>query len=407
VGGLVGYVVDSQIQFGSSMADVTSGGDSDFVLTGGLVGYITDSQIIASTAGGDVSGLVYTGGLVGVNQSLVIYSRSLGAVRGTIGLVGGLVGLNLGTVGGSYSRSDVYVEGDLDEGAGGFVGVNQGIVQQSYSTGVVAVSGEAGGFAGGFAGGNEGGGIEASFWDASLGGTEWPTCGDGVDCEGVIASNSVDMKDVATFTTALGEDGWNFDGLWILDPERNDGYPTFSYVEDEPEDEGGGDDEEDPEPEPEVEAPQRAHGGGTSTKKKTVDAVKRIAARADTERLGEYVRKNEALLKKYYENGTKLPEEVVALLGFDTPPVAPATVPDLPVRDLEFGMSGEDVRALQVMLIAAGQVIPPGPTGYFGEYTRSTLAAYQRAHGITPAIGYFGPKTRASIKAAGISGAWW
>ncbi len=77
------------------------------------------------------------------------------------------------------------------------------------------------------------------------------------------------------------------------------------------------------------------------------------------------------------------------------------------VRDLDMDMEGEDVRALQNLLIGLGYSIPPGATGYFGTYTRDALAAYQGASGIAPSAGYFGAKTRAQMKAAGLQGLWW
>jgi len=69
-------------------------------------------------------------------------------------------------------------------------------------------------------------------------------------------------------------------------------------------------------------------------------------------------------------------------------------------RDLTIGATGADVTALQQWLIARGHTIPAGATGYFGAQTQSALAAYQRANGITPAAGYFGPITRAKVNAS-------
>ncbi len=80
---------------------------------------------------------------------------------------------------------------------------------------------------------------------------------------------------------------------------------------------------------------------------------------------------------------------------------------DLPVRDLTGGMSGEDVKALQLLLINLGYQIPAGATGYFAQQTRSALSRYQSENGITPDQGYFGIKTRTQMKAAGLSGLWW
>ncbi|TSA44032.1 peptidoglycan-binding protein [bacterium] len=69
-------------------------------------------------------------------------------------------------------------------------------------------------------------------------------------------------------------------------------------------------------------------------------------------------------------------------------------------RDLDFGAKGEDVRALQNFLIkratgfAGRHLSDIGASGYFGQLTRAALAEFQAMQGITPAVGYFGPKTR-------------
>ncbi|HET8575168.1 MAG TPA: peptidoglycan-binding protein [Candidatus Paceibacterota bacterium] len=84
------------------------------------------------------------------------------------------------------------------------------------------------------------------------------------------------------------------------------------------------------------------------------------------------------------------------------------------VRDLSIGMSGEDVLALQKLLNANGFALatsgpgsPGSETTYFGTLTRAALAAYQAVHNVFPALGYFGPITRAQMKATGRAGVWW
>ena len=74
-------------------------------------------------------------------------------------------------------------------------------------------------------------------------------------------------------------------------------------------------------------------------------------------------------------------------------------------RNLELGMSGADVKALQVYLNTHGYVVSssgPGSVGNetskFGGATRAAVIKFQKAMGITPAVGYFGPKTRAAAK---------
>ena len=75
------------------------------------------------------------------------------------------------------------------------------------------------------------------------------------------------------------------------------------------------------------------------------------------------------------------------------------------VRNLELGMSGADVKALQVYLNTHGYAVsssgpgsPGNETSKFGGATRAAVIKFQKAMGITPAVGYFGPKTRAAAK---------
>ncbi|MBI3114448.1 MAG: peptidoglycan-binding protein [Candidatus Harrisonbacteria bacterium] len=67
-------------------------------------------------------------------------------------------------------------------------------------------------------------------------------------------------------------------------------------------------------------------------------------------------------------------------------------------RNLTVGSRGDDVKALQGLLNVKGYLAVE-PTGYFGSLTKAALAKYQAANGISPAAGYFGPITRASVSA--------
>lgn len=68
-------------------------------------------------------------------------------------------------------------------------------------------------------------------------------------------------------------------------------------------------------------------------------------------------------------------------------------------RDLTVGSKGEDVSALQQILIDGGYLNVTAPTGYFGAMTKAALVKYQTENGIS-ATGYFGPKTRAFVNAS-------
>jgi len=78
------------------------------------------------------------------------------------------------------------------------------------------------------------------------------------------------------------------------------------------------------------------------------------------------------------------------------------------IRDLDVGSTSNDVMELQKFLNANGYTLastgagsPGNETSYFGPATRSALAKYQAANDISPAVGYFGPLTRASVNATG------
>ena len=73
-------------------------------------------------------------------------------------------------------------------------------------------------------------------------------------------------------------------------------------------------------------------------------------------------------------------------------------------RDLTLGNSGVDVKFLQSFLNKNGfpvALFGPGSAGnetsYFGAYTKKALSEFQKAKGIYPAHGYFGPITRSKI----------
>lgn len=73
-------------------------------------------------------------------------------------------------------------------------------------------------------------------------------------------------------------------------------------------------------------------------------------------------------------------------------------------RDLETGVTGSDVLALQQYLNAHGYTVatsgagsPGNETTMFGALTRAAVIKFQKANDITPAVGYFGPKTRAAV----------
>ena len=103
---------------------------------------------------------------------------------------------------------------------------------------------------------------------------------------------------------------------------------------------------------------------------------------------------------KTFGNACTLAAEKAQFLYEGECKVAVSTVP---TKNLWIGMRGMDVTWLQNFLItkatgAASELLKKvGATGYFGTLTKNALAEYQAARGVTPAVGYFGPLTRAQI----------
>ena len=65
-------------------------------------------------------------------------------------------------------------------------------------------------------------------------------------------------------------------------------------------------------------------------------------------------------------------------------------------KDLRLGMRNGDVLQLQTRLVKEGYGTYT-PTGYFGVATIASVIKYQKAKGITPAVGYVGKITRAEL----------
>ncbi|MDD4989504.1 MAG: peptidoglycan-binding protein, partial [Candidatus Pacebacteria bacterium] len=98
----------------------------------------------------------------------------------------------------------------------------------------------------------------------------------------------------------------------------------------------------------------------------------------------------------------------MAKCGTSLPVPSPLIIPKVVAsrvwsRNLKLGLSGDDVFALEQLLAsldtgpAAKALSRHGPTHYFGALTEQALIEFQKAKGISPARGFFGPKTRAFI----------
>ncbi|MDR0303458.1 MAG: hypothetical protein LBH98_01625 [Chitinispirillales bacterium] len=176
---------------------------------------VTDSYI---SCGGST---YWVGGIVGDNYGTVsnCYSTAwLSAQQ----YVGGLVGRNQGTVFNSYSTGKVNGTSNI----GGFVGQNYysassrtGRIENCYSTGAVTGTGSSiGGFVGNFVTNSI---ITNSYYDKT------------------VNSALTDSRSEGKYTDKIKLQqtfiGWDFEGVWKINPKINDGYPHlqgFTYVED-------------------------------------------------------------------------------------------------------------------------------------------------------------------------------
>jgi len=95
----------------------------------------------------------------------------------------------------------------------------------------------------------------------------------------------------------------------------------------------------------------------------------------------------------------------LALEGTTTGSITSAAVHAFKAN-LTIGSLGSEVKALQEFLNSHGYTIansgagsPGNETTKFGALTKAALIKYQKAKGITPSVGYFGPKTREAVNA--------
>ena len=93
--------------------------------------------------------------------------------------------------------------------------------------------------------------------------------------------------------------------------------------------------------------------------------------------------------------------------GSTTSSVSSCSFADASASSLTVGSRGTGVSDLQTFLKNQGSAIYPSGmvTGYFGSLSKAGVAAFQSARGISPAVGYFGPLTRAAVRPLCLVGA--
>lgn len=215
VGGIVGYAEDVWLENVSVNASIYSEDDE----AGGLIGESISSTIIESTSSGSVeSSDSFAGGLVGRNSETTIRrSYSTANVTGD-DRVGGLVGANGGYIYDSYARGNITAYSNQ---AGGLAGRCGREIYRSYATGEVTAPSSAGGLIGT----DDGCDVVDSFWDME---SSMQSTSDGDET----GKTTSEMNTLATFssTATLGlTTAWDFDSVWALYEDMNDGYPCLQW----------------------------------------------------------------------------------------------------------------------------------------------------------------------------------
>jgi photosystem II stability/assembly factor-like uncharacterized protein/alpha-tubulin suppressor-like RCC1 family protein len=226
---------DAEIKnLGVTNTDITG-----YFAVGGMLARAFDASIFNCYSSGEVNGYSRTGGLIGIvdENSSVKFSHSSSDVYGTNSggddMTGGLIAFNDGTVSKSFSTGNVSGK----KNTGGFVGWNSpdGNISNCFARGNVnGITARAGGFCGhnyqaeftncfstgevtgsaskgGFNGYNEGGTISNCYWDTESSGLTNSSGGSG-------KTTSL-MKTESTFSN------WDFDYVWDINSNENDGYP--------------------------------------------------------------------------------------------------------------------------------------------------------------------------------------
>ncbi|MBU1004659.1 MAG: PKD domain-containing protein, partial [Nanoarchaeota archaeon] len=193
---------------------------SSCYIVGGLVGSNDMGTILNSfssavvTAGSQIGGLVGSNGGWQEEQGTISESFSLGRILCSgqgLNDVGGLVGyIGGGSIENSFSHTTIDISCHSD--IGGFVGyMGGGAVTKSYSTGLIESS-----LGNGFLGRTALGGAPSTYSYFDL-----QTSGQTSDAF-ALPKTTAEMKQQSTFV------GWDFESIWAIDPDVNDGYPYLA-----------------------------------------------------------------------------------------------------------------------------------------------------------------------------------
>ncbi len=432
IGALAGIITESTVEDSNSEGTVTSSAS----LAGGFAGETAcGSEFSRDFSTATVSGETDIGGFTGFDGcegpgSIFNEVYATGSVTGTNKGIGGLIGHAVqSTVQNAYASGDVHGS-DL---VGGLVGNGMdGTYAKVYARGhVTGTTGNVGGLFGKLAGQEITISNTDTFFDATIMSNDPGTWGTG--------KTTAQMNSNGTFITA----GWDFEEVWARRDVHNDGYPYFKWQFEETDTTA-----------PVIiltsQPPRNTTTSNVIWAFQTNEACEVIAEPIvaspayEAELLFEEVQvgtnvhgtlqpvqtgETYTITFSCRDNAGNVSNELTVgpfTVGNGSGPVLITTpipgyggVPPLNsstgtpglnggisnteifTHDLGFGMTDPDVKRLQEYLNSHNaQIAKSGPgspgkeTTRFGSLTRSALKKFQKAHGITPTTGYFGPKTR-------------
>ena len=262
VGGIAGFTSLTDTDGCSSSANVTNNGE--IADSGGIVGNGFDGTInnsfstgmvnggsassaggISGSFGGIISNSYSTGNVIGwiaggisakINHTTIENCYSTGNITSS-DVAGGIVGtfFSNGSISNCYSRGDISTNGTWDSFSGGIVGElsliywgNEVLIQNCYATGnLISTDNVTGGIVGYLSGSGPGTvNISNNFWDTTttnaihaFGNNFTPPSNYGLP--------TAQMKQESTFIDA----GWDFDFVWDINEDTNDGYPHLRRPE--------------------------------------------------------------------------------------------------------------------------------------------------------------------------------
>jgi hypothetical protein len=204
----------------SGLSHENQAGSADNRWTGGLVGSNENGVIFNCQSECIVKGVEDVGGLAGYNDEGWINNCSAkGKTEGSKN-TGSLLGLNYGLVENSYSTGNVSGQ----KTAGGLIGHNSdgwinNCISASHVDNCIGRGGLVGFATVEFEMGR--GSVNNCFWDIQKSGTDKSFGGKGLQ--------SSELKNSAV----LKKSGWDFDKLWNIDKQKNNGYPYLKTTNSE------------------------------------------------------------------------------------------------------------------------------------------------------------------------------